>query len=573
MPEVNDLDTLIGMLKGLPMSRELEDLQLVRIASSCVAVHLNQGESPLNPEVHDDRFFVVVSGKVRATFVRGRRQPYSSILRQGDFFGAEKVLYGQTSMEAATAVEPCVLIAIGAVALAGILRETPRLRQNLKEGFEIYRLRHNKHFAWLTENENVDLITRKHRIVLLISLLPPLGVGWLGVFFLWLSTMTRAASLQVISSWVGIGVMGLALLWALWRIWIWSIDFYIVTDQRLAWQQQIPGLYDSRVEIPMAMVMPPKLTQSRYERLLGFGDVFTVTDRTPVDYRVYIHIDLLDVPFPARIQELIEQYRKQASSKVRADEDATIESVLLYYLEPSASVGNPTESPPPEEAAPKKKPPIHQRIAGTFKTRLEDGGMITYRKHWLVLFRKVWLPTLISLIVLGMLVLLLQLRVTGHIHAPSVLVLICTGLFIYLIPIVWWIYQVLDWRNDVYQLADDKLLDIERKPFGGQVVSKPILLSKIRSLDFERVGFLGMLLNSGTIHIGTVDDKLAFDGVHEPDRIMREVFYRVYSLRVKANDAEVRDRQDTTARMVLAYHRRTMTGRRLGDAPAAQKSG
>jgi hypothetical protein len=122
---------------------------------------------------------------------------------------------------------------------------------------------------------------------------------------------------------------------------------------------------------------------------------------------------------------------------------------------------------------------------------------------------------------------------------------------------------VLDWRNDIYQLADDKLLDIERKPFVGQVSSKPILLSKIRSLDFERVGLLERLLNSGSIFIGTVDDNLVFNNVHEPDRILREIYARVYALRQKSSEAEMRDRQDAVARMVVAYHHRTAEGRRL----------
>ena len=168
--------------------------------------------------------------------------------------------------------------------------------------------------------------------------------------------------------WIGIGVMGFALLWMLWRMWIWSIDNYIITDQRVAWQQQVLGLYDSRVEIPMAMVMPPKLTQSRYERILGFGDVFTVTDRTPIDYRVYMHIDLLDVPFPERIQGHIEQYRKQASSLIRAEEDATIESILARYLEPPASDDKPAAPPPSSESTPKEKAIHSKRIADTFKT-------------------------------------------------------------------------------------------------------------------------------------------------------------------------------------------------------------
>jgi TM2 domain-containing membrane protein YozV len=276
-----------------------------------------------------------------------------------------------------------------------------------------------------------------------------------------------------------------------------------------------------------------------------------------------VHIDLLDVPFPERIQGHIERYRKQASAVARSEEEASIDTILTRYLAPPASDEKTSAPPPTSESIPEKMPPLSKRISDTFKTRLEDEGVITYRKHWVALFRRVWLPTLFSLIILGLLVFLLRERVTNQIAYPSVLTLICSGFIIYIIPVVWWIYQVLDWRNDIYQLADDKLLDIERKPFIGQVISRPILLSKIRSLDFERIGFLGRLLNSGSLYIGTVDDNLVFNNVHEPDRIQREIYARVYALRQKSSETEMHDRQDAVARIVVAYHHRTAEGRRL----------
>jgi CRP-like cAMP-binding protein len=557
MSEAEVLDAIVAKLSGLSICRGLDEAQLLRLAGSASVLRLEEGQSALYPDGPDDRFFVIVSGKVRTTFVRGRKEPLSTILRAGNFFGAEKVLYDQTSMESAVALEPTELIAIGSVQLKEILGEIPRLRQNLKAGAELFRLKHSKHFSWLTETENVELITRKHPIVLLITLLAPLGIGWIGAIFFWLTAVAPSPSLRLGAEWIGIGLMGFALLWATWRICLWSIDFYIITDQRIAWQEQFFGLYDSRVEIPMAMVMPPKLTQSRPERILGFGDVFTVTDRTPVDYRVYVHIDLMDVPIPERIQGYIEEYRKRANAVVRAEEDVTIDTILNRYLNPPASGETRDEQAPSPENSPKVKPPLTTRIADTFKTRLEAGGVITYRKHWAALIRKTWLPSLLSLVVLGLLAFLLQQRVTGKIEVPSVLTLICTGLIFYTIPVVWWIYQVLDWRNDIYQLADDKLLDIERKPFIGQVISKPILLSKIRGLDFERNGLLEKLLNSGRLFIDTVDDNLVFNNVHEPDRIQREIYARVYALRQKAGEAEMQERQDAVARMVVAYHHRT----------------
>lgn len=567
-----DIDARMAMLKNLPLSQGVSDDQLFMISQYTTTIYLKEGESPLHIEMGDEQFFIVASGKIRATFLRSHRSAYTSILRPGDFLGAEKLLFGQTSLDSTVAIEPTVLLSIGTNQLAEILRNTPQLRDNLKERAKIYRLRQNKHFSWLTETERVELITRKHPIVLLISFFRPLGLGWLGVLFLWLATLTQDSALSTTSNWLGNGLMGFAFLWALERFLIWSIDFYIVTDQRVVWQEQVLGLYDSRIEIPMAMVMPPKLMQGRYERILGFGDVFAMTDRTPIDYQVYIHIDLLDIPFPERIQGHIEHYRQQANLRANTDEDASIESVLSQYLEQKPRGERPSITLPSTEATSKKKLPVSLRLSDTFKTRLEDGKTITYRKHWIVLFRKVWLPTLLSLIVLGLLAFLLQQRVTNQIGYPSILTIICAGFIFYTIPVLWWIYQVLDWRNDIYQLAEDKLLDIERKPFIGQVISKPFLLSKIRSLDFDRVGFLERLRNSGCIFIGTVDDKLVFNGVHEPDRIMREIYARIYSIRQKSKATAMRNNQESAAKIVVAYHRRSTRGRKLGESPTAQKS-
>ena len=38
-----------------------------------------------------------------------------------------------------------------------------------------------------------------------------------------------------------------------------------------------------------------------------------------------------------------------------------------------------------------------------------------------------------------------------------------------LLPIIlWWVYQYLDWRNDIFQVTPDQILDIDKKPFGSE---------------------------------------------------------------------------------------------------------
>ena len=86
MAEVEELDARVAMLKKLAICRGLDDDQLIRLAKPAEVLRLNEGQSPLYTDTRDDRFFAVLSGKVRATFARGRKQAYSSIMREGDFF-------------------------------------------------------------------------------------------------------------------------------------------------------------------------------------------------------------------------------------------------------------------------------------------------------------------------------------------------------------------------------------------------------------------------------------------------------------------------------------------------------
>ncbi|MGW8250933.1 MAG: hypothetical protein ACWGO1_09845, partial [Anaerolineales bacterium] len=39
--------------------------------------------------------------------------------------------------------------------------------------------------------------------------------------------------------------------------------------------------------------------------------------------------------------------------------------------------------------------PMWEKIVNFFKTRVEENGIITYRKHIYILFRKVFLPSLL----------------------------------------------------------------------------------------------------------------------------------------------------------------------------------
>ncbi len=162
-----------------------------------------------------------------------------------------------------------------------------------------------------------------------------------------------------------------------------------------------------------------------------------------------------------------------------------------------------------------------------FKLRVEDSGTITYRKHWYVLLKQIWQPTvLFFLLVAGMVIRLITLiRTPGkRLFDPNRAWKIDTVMLVLpviLIPIIiWWIYQYIDWRNDIFQVTPDQILDIDKKPFGTEE-RRAAPLENILSTESERVGFTGYFLNFGTVYITVGGAHLDFEDVLDPTACRR----------------------------------------------------
>jgi len=119
----------------------------------------------------------------------------------------------------------------------------------------------------------------------------------------------------------------------------------------------------------------------------------------------------------------------------------------------------------------------------------------------------------------------------------------------------WWLYNYVDWRNDIYQLTDKNIFDIERKPLGTEI-KKSGSLEKILSLEHDRPGFLGYVFNVGVVIINFGDAKFEFRGVHEPARIQQDIFSRMHELRVQQRKTEVVRERDRILALIELYHHR-----------------
>ena len=92
-----------------------------------------------------------------------------------------------------------------------------------------------------------------------------------------------------------------------------------------------------------------------------------------------------------------------------------------------------------------------------------------------------------------------------------------------------------------------------RKPLGLED-RQAAPIKNIQSIEFKRLGIIGIFLNFGTVFIRVGDKQFMFDHVFNPAEIQRELFERYMSLIKSEKSAQTdRDRQ-RMADWMDAYH-------------------
>jgi hypothetical protein len=122
-----------------------------------------------------------------------------------------------------------------------------------------------------------------------------------------------------------------------------------------------------------------------------------------------------------------------------------------------------------------------------------------------------------------------------------------------LIVFLWWLYKYIDWANDIYQVTADQIVDIERKPFGSEN-KKTAPLENILSIEYERLGALGILFNFGTVYIKVGSTTFPFHYVFDPSQVQQDIFRRKWEREAKRKKAEKEAERDRLAAWIATYH-------------------
>ena len=537
-------------LRNVSIFDDFSDKQLTEISSRFTELKLEPWQPLFSDREPEEDFYIILSGRV---FISdGLEEGEQRKLSPGDFFIEEELLYGQPVNAYITTDEPTELLHLETGEFYRMLSQFQQIKPWFARSPESQWLVRTRNFDWVSEEEVITYVARKHEAIFLFSLIGPV------VFFLAalaiilvVSTADTSDTIWTTGAVCSLGLAIIAILWGLWN-WIdWGNDYYIVTDQRVVWVEKVIWLYESRDEAPLTTILAVNTTSSFFGRLMHYGSVIVKTFTGEITFR-----NLRD---PHRMGEFIEEYRERiergSERREKREIDKAIRQRLGLESEDEPGSVQDLEQKVSKEAAPdEKQSDWRDNFGNIFTMRFEQGNVITYRKYWPTLFGKIWLPTLLIILALIGIGFLANAYWTDLVTAQiaEILLLVSIALIIFVF-VPWWLYRYVDWRNDIYQVTDKSIIDIERKPLGTEV-KKAAPVENILSLEHERVGFLGYMFNYGlvTIHVG--ETQFIFRNVHDPARVQQDIFNRIYALRRQKEKAEASQQRKSFVDVIEVYH-------------------
>ena len=536
-----------AFLRRIHLFHDLKDEELIPIAEKLKEETYEAGQAVFSQGTEADRFFIIYYGKVRITQTRRNEQKELASLIGGDYFGEEALYVGRKRSATITAAERTFIFSLTRTEFNELIKRFPRMKLAFEISIESRRLARRIQFRWLRNDEVIYFLARKHPILLMDALGIPLALSVLAGGFM--------VGGIIVNSWIAAVLGLLALLymigWAIWRVIDWGNDYYIVTNQRVVWLEKVVLLYDSRTEAPLSTVLSVGVETDLSGRMLDYGNVVV---RTFVGKIPFHHVS-----HPNQAADMIEELWSRSKHLASAGEKEAMRNVIRRKLGLTEQTKAPTPAVEAVAVPSLYKPGFFRILASRLfrkdsrllKTRFESEGTITYRKHVFILFRNIFVPALLcAIFTFGMFwrfYIWLQAG-SSYIDVLFIVLLIAFVYSFYRLG-----YQYVDWSNDIYQVTEDQIIDIEKKPFGTEE-RKAAPLENILATESKRLGILGNLLNYGAVYITVGGSRLEFVDLFNPAAVQLDIDNRRLARKAKQDEARTAAERERMADWLASYH-------------------
>ena len=520
----------------------LEEESLRSVADELEEISVPKGQVIFQQDSKAESFYLIYGGSVNIVRKQERKEIQLARLVRDDYFGEMALVSNRRRSGTATAADDTTLLYLSRKDFEKLFKRHSPARLNLEVAIQSRQLARRLQFKWLRPDEVVYFLALKHPIILYESLIVPVLALALpiGLLYSWLTFIP-----SFIVAFAGFGSLLAIVGWIVWRTIDWGNDYYIVTNQRAVWLEKVVGIYDSRQESPMSMVVAVGVESTPLGRALDYGNVIV---RTYVGKIPFSHVH-----HPYQAARMIEEHKDRTREVAAGVEKEAMKNAIRRHL------GIPVPAKPKTDSA--AKPPVPPRNVGknllrvlgasNLKLRYETGDNVIYRKHWVVLILESWKPvvgTLVSLI------LFLYRSIYALFHQG---VIVDTWddvlLILFLGFLLWLVYEVIDWSNDKFEVTPEQIIDIDRKPFGTES-RNAAQLDNILGTEYQRIGLLGNIFNYGTVYITVGGSKLAFEDVMDPATVQSDIDRRRAARIEKKNQSAVAAERERMAEWLATYH-------------------
>ncbi len=547
----------IEFLKKSHLFLGLSEAELTAVASELEEKFVDVDEQVFQEEAPAEYLAIIYKGKVGFTqIVKGKTIKMHAMVK-GDYFGEQGLVHGNVRDRTATGAENgTLLLILSRKSYNRLLKTAPSLRHNIEVMISSRQLALQLNYAWLNENEIIFFLARKHRFLLVQTLILPVVLLAPVFGLLVLAFMFESATFGLLGGFSLVAVLA----WGAWRGLDWGNDYYIVTNQRVIWLEKVIAFYDSRTEAGMGTILSVTTDTDLYGRMFDYGTVVVRTYTGQIRLRYIRH--------PKQAAALIEELLNRTKEEGKRATEESMKQAIRAKL----GLNKPPIPPAPAKPAkPGKKPnPFEAWWKNAFRMRSEDGNIITYRKHIFGFFRDAFPFAFGILALCGMVIAWPYLPLTQGGGVPLWFgTIIVTGVLVLFGRII---YEYLDWENDIYQVTPDQIIDISRKPFGTED-RRVALLENILSTEYKRSGLIGILLNFGTVYVMVGTEAYNFEDVADPPSVQQDIIRRQMGSKQKKTDATATAEQNRMAEWLAMYHRTLDDYNQGKDGPPPPKPG
>jgi CRP-like cAMP-binding protein/uncharacterized membrane protein YdbT with pleckstrin-like domain len=510
---------VLDYLRNTTIGANLSNEELKRLAGYVGVARFRPGDVLYRQGEIDPTLYMLYEGEaiIRARDEGGKDRP-RGYLKAGDAVGESSLFLKEPRDVTVEATTETHWFYLTCEDLDQFLAQEPDLAAKVVPREEVAARWRMQRLPWMEPDELLVMMRRRHWFFLVARLAFP----WLMIIAgLILATFPPPPRIA------GYVLFAVAFLWILWRLIDWLNDYYVVTTARVIHREKKLFLWETRDETPLDKVQNINIDRGLIGNTFGFGKLVIDTAAAVAATRVTFDY-LAD---PEDVQALIFEQMSRALAGERVEMYKVIRDKLEESIRMAIRPRVPhpaVPSPAPSTAPPPSRPGVVDSLGELtlgrlfwIEKRLDD--RIIWRKHWIRLLLRIWMP----LLAIAALVLALFIYFAGVGASSGWLGPVLVGLLVLTFAWLWWSWE--DWGNDQYIVTNDRIIDVEALPAGFRRKTTETKFDRIQNVSFEIPNPIATVLNYGTVVIYTagVEGRLDFEWVRAPSLVQAEIFRRL----------------------------------------------